>query len=367
MGAFSQRITSSVSQARANSGGKRDNNPLPHRDMNLIRFSKCIPQSWSRFLAVCSAATFGCGHVMALDSSLNGVYSASGLDTQVIVSGGEARSNLILNQHQQFANNFISTTNGILVGGISITYSFTENNGNSEFRVNYYADGDLVLTFVSKIDVTTLSNTNSEYESRTTWDMTMTSSLLGDLPLSSLTVNERFDFNLSNFTCEYSDGGSATTLQRINSGTGLGQGSPLIPRNVNWRVVTVLVFPIVNPVRPIWLDPPFAGSFQYDVAPGRKERISSVVLPKGFGNKIKVLAKKSAKSTPSLIGTYSSGSKINLLKKPGFKSGAASIIVQGIKPKVDLKKKAPYPLGLTFVGLKESSARVKVTPKQVTK
>ncbi len=316
--------------------------------------------------AALAATALTCGSASALVTSLNGVYSSSS-GTQVIVSGRTARSNAILNQHQSFSNSFISTTNGILVGGIRVTYSFTESAGNSTFTVNYFTDGQLVLTFTSKMSVTILSNTNTSFRSRTEWTMNMSSSILGNIPLSSLVVNETFTFSLSGFTCVYTDGGANITLRRTNTGTGLGQGSPIIPVGVNWRVSTVLAFPIINPTRTVWLDPPFATSFQYDLAAGRKERISKVALPKGFGNKIKVLVKKSAKAKPTLVGTYKSGTRIDLLKRPGLSGGAHSVIVQGIKPKVDLKKKAPYPLGLTFTGLKESAAKVKVTPKKVTR
>lgn len=318
---------------------------------------------------VASAATFGffSNKAEAVDSSLNGVYTSPGLGTQVIVSGGEARSNVILNQHQSFSDIFISTTNNILVGGIRIDYSFTKSSDKSTFTVRYFSDGDLLLTFVSEMKVTTLSDTNSEYRSRTDWEMSVSGDLVGDFVLSTLSVDETFKFNLSNFTCTYTDNGSTTTLTRTSTGTGLGQGSPIIPRNVNWRVTTLLQFPIINPTRPIWVDPPFAGGFQYDVAAGRKEKISSIQLPKGFGNGIKVYAKKSAKAKPALVGKFKSGSKINLLKKKAFKSGASSVIIKNIKPKADLKKKAPYPVGLTFTGLNESAAKVKVKPQQVTK
>ncbi len=319
-------------------------------------------------LAVSSAAIcISCQHAEAVSASFNGVYSARSLGTQVIVSGGEARSNLILNQHQTFSEGFISSSNDILLGGIRINYSFRESGGNSVFTVQYFSDGELLLTFTSEISTTTFENSETLFRSRTDWTMSVSGSLVGDFVISALTVDETFRFDSSNFTCVYTENGVSTTLGRTNTGTGSGQGSPIIPRNVNWRVTVLLQFPIINPTRPVWVDPPFAGSFTYQVAPKRKERISVIELPKGFGNGIKVYATSGSKGKPKLVGKFKSGAKINLTKKAAFKGGASSVVIKDIKPKVDLKKKAPYPVGLTFVGLTESAAGVKVKPGQVSK
>ncbi|MCP5532827.1 MAG: hypothetical protein H7A49_10750 [Akkermansiaceae bacterium] len=332
--------------------------------MNALGTSpwKFLRPLFTAVLMVCA-----CGPVKALDSSLNGVYTAPGLTTQVIVAGGQARSNSILNDHQAFADQFISASNSLLTGGIRITYSFEESAGESVFTVRYFVDGELLLTFVSEMRITVLQDTSDRFRTRTDWVMSVSGSTIGSFNLTTLTVEETFVFDLSNFTCEYTDAGFTTTLKRTSTGTGAGQGSPIVPRNANWRVTVVISFPIVNPTRPVWVDPPFAGGFQYDVAKGRKERIASIQLPKGFGKAIKVYAKPKSKGGAKLIGKFKSGAKVNLLKKKGFKGGAASVMIKNIKPKVNLKKKAPYPVGLTFTGLNESAAKVKTKPTNVSK
>ena len=320
-----------------------------------------------RMLLSAFFAVFGCGGAKALDSSLDGIYTSPGLATQVIVAGGEARSNSILNDHQAFSDQFISATNGVLTGGIRITYSFEESGGDSVFTVRYFVDGELILTFVSEMKVTVVENTGDKYRSRTVWTMTVSGPSIGNFNLSTLTVEETFVFDTSNFTCVYTDAGFTSTLQRTSTGTGSGQRSPIVPRNANWRVTVIISFPIVNPTRPTWVDPPFAGGFEYKIAKGRKERIASIQLPKGFGNKLKVYAKPKSKGKAKLVGTFKSGAKINLLKKKGFKAGAASVLIRNIKPKVDLKKRAPYPVGLTFTSLDEAAAKVTTKPTNVSK
>jgi hypothetical protein len=195
----------------------------------------------------------------------------------------------------------------------------------------------------------------------------MASSLLGSFPLTSETITESYRFDLSRFTCAYTYNGGTLTLTRSGTGTGLGQGSPLIPRVPNWTRLTPLNFPILNPTRTIWCDPPFATSFQYSVTPGRKERISSVTLPKGFGTKIQILAQPSKGGANRLVGTFKSGAKVNLLKRPGLDKGTSRLLIRNIKPKVDLKKRAPYPVGLNFTGLDQSAAKLRIQARQITR
>ena len=171
----------------------------------------------------------------------------------------------------------------------------------------------------------------------------------------------------SNSTCTYEIYGASFTLKRTVTGTGSSQGSPLIPKNPNWSKSTSLNFPIVKPNSLIWCDPPYARSFQYDIKKGRSERVASLKLPKGFGRKIQVLAKPSNGRSMKLVGTYKSGAKINLLKKAAFKQGAKSVLIRGIKPKVNLKKKAPYPVAISFTNLEESSVKLKIRAKQITR
>ncbi len=318
-------------------------------------------------LAAVMATTWLCMPAMALESSLNGTYAGPGTGIQVIVNGGEARSNLVLNQHQEFAEIFGGTTEGLDLGGLRLTYSYTETGGNSIFTATYFEGGELLMKFVSEMRHTVITNTNTRCETRIEWIMSIESTILGDMQITSMTFDETFVFDLSNFTCQYTQSGVTVELTRTNTGTGVGQRSPILPRLINWRTPTILSFPIIDPASPLWLDPPYAGSFQYDIAAGRSERISTVILPKGFGRGIKVLAKKTPTSKPVLVGKFKSGAKINLLSKRAFRKGASSVIVRDIKPKVDLKKKAPYPLGLTFTGLSESAADVKITAKQITR
>lgn len=317
------------------------------------------------FAAVMIAAA---PHASAVAPSLSGVYSSVGSQTQVLVSNGSVTSNSVLNSHQTFSSTFVEATESMLSGQIRVTYEFRETATLSTFVVRYFdpSTGSLLLTFTSEMRISVTGNTNTERRTRTVWTMRMQSSLLGSQQLASQTFDETFTFNLSNFTCIYVNNGIRVTLTRSSTGTGAGQGSPLIPRNPNWTRQTPLNFPIINPNRVVWCDPPYATSFQYDVTPGRKERISSVTLPKGFGPSIQVLAQPSKGGAFKLVGTFKSGAKVNLLNRPGLNKGSAKVLIRNIKPKVDLKKRAPYPLGLTFTGLEQSAAKLRIQAKQIT-
>lgn len=306
----------------------------------------------------------------AVSTSLNGVYSGPGTSTQVLVFRGRPVSNAILNNHQEFSRNFITATESANPGGLRIDYSFEETRGQSTFTVRYFKadDGTLLLTFTSIIKVNVVLDTNTTFRTSTEWTMKMWSEFLSDFPLSSQTITEEYQFNLANFTCVYTfNSGGSVTLTRINSGTGGAQGSPLVPRNPVWSRSTPLNFPVISPNSTIWCDPPFASSFEYTVAAGRKERMATLTLPKGFGNQIRVLAEPSAGGPVKLVGSFKSGAKINLLKRPGLAKGTKKLVIRGIKPKVDIKKKAPYPVGLTFTNLQESAVKLKIQAKEISK
>lgn len=305
----------------------------------------------------------------AVAPSLNGIYSSAATQTQVQVVNGKPVSNSILNGHQSFSSTFVEAANSALNGVIRVTYSFTDTATSSTFVVRYFdaSTGALVLTFTSSMTVTVTSQSNTEYRSRTVWTMRMDSSLMGSIPLLSEIITEGYRFDLSRFTCVYTNNGVTLTLTRSGTGSGLGQGSPLIPRSPNWTRITPLNFPILNPNRTIWCDPPFATSFQYTVTPGRKERISSVTLPKGFGRKIQVLAQPSKGGRNRLVGTFNSGAKVNLLNRRGFNRGTSRLLIRNIKPKVDLKKRAPYPVGLNFTALDQSAAKLRIQARQITR
>lgn len=323
----------------------------------------------SRILAVpfvVSAIFSTAPESLAVSAILNGVYSGAGTPTEVLVVNGRPGSNAILNNHQAFSDSFVTATDSALNGAMRVTYSFVDTNGESIFTVSYFntSDDSLLLTFTSTIKVEVLADTNTQFRTSTEWKMDMQSESFGNIPLSSETIIETYLFNLTTFTCVYTyAGGGDITLNRSGTGTGLKQGSPLIPKNPNWTRSTPLNFPIIRPNSTIWCDPPFAGSFEYKVAPGRKERLASITLPKGFGSKIVVLAQPSAGGALQTVGTYNSGTKINLLAKSGLKKGTKSVLIRGIKPTVDLKKKAPYPVGLTFTGLSQSAAKLLIKGK----
>jgi hypothetical protein len=305
----------------------------------------------------------------AVSNTLNGVYSATGIPIQILVANGRPGSTAILNNHHLFTSSFIETTDDLSIGTLRITYSFTESGGKSSFVVRYFdtSDNTLLLNFVSEMTVTVLLDTSTEYRTRTVWTMRLESDLMGNTELSSATFVERYVFDLSDFTCDYTlDQGGTITFRRTSTGTGFGQGSPLIPRNPNWTQETSLSFPILNPVRIVWCDPPFAGGFDYAVPGTRKERISHVTLPKGFGGGIQVLARPSNGGSMKLVGTFDSGAKINLLSRNWLKKGTAKISIRKIKPKVDLQKKAPYPVGLKFTNLEQSDARVRIKAANVS-
>jgi hypothetical protein len=306
----------------------------------------------------------------AVLASFNGVYTGAGTSTQILVSSGRPASNAVLNNHQTFMSSFIDSTNSISGGVLRVTYSFTETQTTSTFTVNYFdaSDGELIGTFTSEMQVEIVTDTATEFESRTIWTMNVTTSATGSFPITSQTVTERFNFNASGTTCIYIfNGVGSVTLTRSVTGTGFSQGSPLIPINPVWTRRTPLNFPVLNPIRTIVCDPPYATSFQYDIAPGRKERFSSVTLPKGFGSGIQLLAQPSGGGALKLVGSYNSGTKIDLLSKSGLEKGTKSFVIRKIKPKVDLKKKAPYPVGVTFTSLDQSAAKIQIQAKQITR
>jgi hypothetical protein len=327
----------------------------------------------SRSFSLVVSCAFAClagfsGKALAVNRSLDGIYSGAGTGTQVLVSRGRPVSNAILNNHQSFSDSFIQATESSNPGGLNIEYDFQETTGQSTFTVRYYSSstGDLLLTFISVIKVVVVSDSDTSFTTRTEWTMNMSSSLLGEIPLSTEVITESYQFNLTTFVCIYIyDNGSSITLNRIGTGTGSTQGSPLIPRNPVWSRPTTLGFPIISPNSTIWCDPPFASSFQYDVAAGRKERMASVTLPKGFG-KVQLLAQPSAGGGVRLVGSYPAGAKVNLLSKSWLKKGTKKLVIRNIKPKVDIKKKSPYPVGLTFTGLDESAAKLKIQAKQIS-
>lgn len=314
-------------------------------------------------LACCPASAH------AVSASLNGVYTRAGQSTQIIVVNGVPKSNLVLNQHQVFINTFKSATESSLEGsGLTVSFTTQETATSSVFTVRYSMDGEHLLTFVSRMNYTVLKNTDNTYTVRTTWEMSYSGMGLPNTLITTSSFTETFIFDLKKFSCSYSDGAGTTFICiRITSGTGLTQGSPLIPTNPNWTVTTTITFPIINAGRATVLDPPFASAFEYSVAPGRKERISQVNLPKGFGSKIKVLAQPAKGGALKQIGTFKSGAKVNLTKKSGFSQGAKKVLIRGIKPKADLAKRAPYPVGVSFVNLQDSSAKVKIIAKEKTK
>lgn len=305
----------------------------------------------------------------AVSNSLNGVYSKAGQSTQIIVINGVPKSNLVLNQHQTFINSFKEATESSLQGsGLTVSFTSQETATSSVFTVRYYSDGELLLTFVSRMAYKVIKNTETTYTIQTEWEMSYAGPTVPEMVISSETYTETFTFDLTKLTCRYSDGkGTVFICVRLTTGTGLSQGSPLIPVNPNWTVTTTITFPIINAGRGTVLDPPFASAFEYSVASGRKERISQVSLPKGFGSKIKVMAKPSKGGALKLVGTYASGAKVDLTKQAAFRQGSQTILLRGIKPKADLAKRAPYPVGLSFVNLQDSSAKVKIKAKEVTK
>lgn len=349
---------------------------------------KRIHQLLSTTCLVAASMFMTAGNSRAVSTIYNGIYAGDGTDTQIIIGQGKISSNTKLNTHQLYSTevtDFLSENEDFY--GIYTVPTFAESTGSSTLTLRMYdlENDGLVATYTSVIRVSTLTNSAETLVTKTDWNASLTLALentdyydededltgedilryvLGET-LDSFT--ERYEFESVGLTCGYTiDGQERIVLRRVGTGTGAGQGSPLIPNNANWSITVILGFPIVSANSVIWCDPPFAGSFEYSVAAGRSERVSTVSLPKGFGKKIQVLAQPADSKSLKLVGTFNSGAKIDLLKKQGFSKGAKKVVIRNIKPKVDLKKKTPYPVGLTFTALSDYSASLKIKSKDIS-
>lgn len=164
------------------------------------------------------------------------------------------------------------------------------------------------------------------------------------------------------------DSGAEVILNLASNGGGASQSDPILPVStdgspINWQEAVDIALQFFDPNDPIWLDPPYASGFRYELDPAKNDptlRFSGAELPTGFGNSMEVWAAPEEGAPMQRLATQGAG-RVDIAGVLD-NDGVTVFEVRGLSPLADLESEIPFPVGVLFTGGFRSTATVTVSP-----